>query len=248
LTIIITDRKKSLREVDRSLIKGGQMLFFPAVIAFIFLFFCLLVLVFLLIQIGIIAYAFRSLGISSTYLFFLLLASLIGSYINIPLKRLVQEEISPPGVINFFGFRYLIPETRYRKETIIAINVGGAIVPILLSLYLIITKATYLPFLIATLIVTFIVYQLARPIPGLGIAVPALIPPFLAAVVALIIAPANPPPVAYVSGSIGTLIGADLLNLGRIKELRAPVASIGGAGTFDGIFLTGIMAVILAVL
>jgi uncharacterized membrane protein len=222
------------------------MFLFPAVIAFIFLLFCLLVGVFLLIQIGVIAYAFGSLGIPPNYLFLLLLASLIGSYVNIPVKRLVQETISQSGVINFFGFRYFIPETRYKRETIIAVNVGGAIVPILLSLYLIITKATYLPFLIATLIVTFIVYQLARPIPGLGIAVPALIPPFIAAIIALIIAPGNPPPVAYVSGSMGTLIGADLLNLGRIKELKAPIASIGGAGTFDGIFLTGIMAVILA--
>ena len=52
--------------------------------------------------------------------------------------------------------------------------------------------------------------------------------------------------VASVSGSLGTLIGADLLNLGRIQGLGAPVMSIGGAGTFDGIFLTGIMAVRLA--
>lgn len=49
---------------------------------------------------------------------------------------------------------------------------------------------------------------------------------------------------AYVSGSLGTLIGADLLNLDALRGLGAPVASIGGAGTFEGIFLTGIMAVL----
>jgi uncharacterized membrane protein len=53
-------------------------------------------------------------------------------------------------------------------------------------------------------------------------------------------------PLAYVSGSLGTLIGADLLNLPSLRSLGAPVASIGGAGTFDGIFLTGIIAVLLA--
>jgi uncharacterized membrane protein len=53
-------------------------------------------------------------------------------------------------------------------------------------------------------------------------------------------------PLAYISGSLGTLIGADLLNLGRVEGLGAPVASIGGAGTFDGIFLTGILAVLIA--
>jgi hypothetical protein len=34
--------------------------------------------------------------------------------------------------------------------------------------------------------------------------------------------------------------------LGKIHGLGAPVASIGGAGTFDGVFLVGIVAVLLA--
>jgi uncharacterized membrane protein len=50
---------------------------------------------------------------------------------------------------------------------------------------------------------------------------------------------------AYVGGVLGTLIGADLLNLGKIRNLGAPIASIGGAGTFDGIFLSGFIALLL---
>ncbi|MGH8630223.1 MAG: DUF1614 domain-containing protein [Burkholderiales bacterium] len=42
------------------------------------------------------------------------------------------------------------------------------------------------------------------------------------------------------------LIGADLLRLKDIRRLGAPIASIGGAGSFDGIFVTGILAVLLA--
>ena len=72
------------------------------------------------------------------------------------------------------------------------------------------------------------------------------IPPIAAAVSALILSPAHPLTIAYVSGVLGTLIGADLLNLRKIPKLGAPVASIGGAGTFDGVFLTGIIAVLLA--
>ena len=53
-------------------------------------------------------------------------------------------------------------------------------------------------------------------------------------------------PIAYIGGSLGVLIGADLLNLGQLRSLGASVASIGGAGTFDGIFLTGVIAVLLA--
>ena len=52
--------------------------------------------------------------------------------------------------------------------------------------------------------------------------------------------------IAYVGGVLGTLIGADLTNLHLVANLGAPVASIGGAGTFDGVFLTGIVAVLLA--
>jgi uncharacterized membrane protein len=64
--------------------------------------------------------------------------------------------------------------------------------------------------------------------------------------VSLIISWERAAPLAYAGGSLGTLIGADLLNLPRIEELGAPVASIGGAGTFDGIFLAGIIAVLIA--
>ena len=48
------------------------------------------------------------------------------------------------------------------------------------------------------------------------------------------------------TGNPQALIGADLLNLGRIADLQAPVVAIGGAGTFDGVFLTGIIAGLLA--
>jgi uncharacterized membrane protein len=62
----------------------------------------------------------------------------------------------------------------------------------------------------------------------------------------MIIAYDSAPIIAYISGTLGTLIGADILNLKKISQLGAPVASIGGAGTFDGIFLTGILAVLFS--
>jgi len=91
-----------------------------------------------------------------------------------------------------------------------------------------------------------ITHRLARPVRGLGIALPFFVPPVLAALASVIISGSHAPVVAYVCGTLGTLIGADLLNLNKIGKLGAPVASIGGAGTFDGIFLTGIFAVVLA--
>src|SRR6266496_3104078 len=89
---------------------------------------------------------------------------------------------------------------------------------------------------------------LARPVKGVGIVLPGLVPPVVAAITALAISEPLAPALAYVAGVLGTLVGADLLNLPRIRKLGAPVASIGGAGTFDGIFLSGLLAVLIATL
>ena len=64
-------------------------------------------------------------------------------------------------------------------------------------------------------------------------------PSLTAAIVALLLSRGQAAQLAYIGGSLGTLTGADLLNLPNIRGLGAPVASIGGAGTFDGIFLIG---------
>jgi len=98
---------------------------------------------------------------------------------------------------------------------------------------------------IAVAIVALIVNHLARPVRGVGISVPIFVPPIAAALVAMALAWRKAPPLAYIAGCLGTLIGADIMNLGHLGGLGAPVASIGGAGTFDGVFLTGIIAVLL---
>ncbi len=86
---------------------------------------------------------------------------------------------------------------------------------------------------------------LSKPVPGVGIVMPAWIPPLVAALLAFLLARGNPAPVAYISGTVGTLIGADLLNWPNFKKLGSQLISIGGAGVFDGIFLAGIVAALL---
>jgi uncharacterized membrane protein len=129
---------------------------------------------------------------------------------------------------------------------VIAVNVGGAIIPVVLSLYLLIRHHLWFPGLIATACVSYICHAVATPVPGFGIEVPIFVPPLAAAAVSCIVYWRRAAPLAYIGGSLGTLIGADLLNLSRVRSLGAPIASIGGAGTFDGIFLAGILAVLLA--
>jgi uncharacterized membrane protein len=130
--------------------------------------------------------------------------------------------------------------------TVIAVNVGGAVIPTIMSIYLLVTRQLWGKAATATAIVALILHWLANPVPGIGIAVPVFFPAIVTAVVALLLSRRNAAPLAYIAGSLGTLIGADLTNLDKVGGLGAPVASIGGAGTFDGIFLTGILAVLLA--
>jgi uncharacterized membrane protein len=185
-------------------------------------------------------------GLGSTAALIFLLASLAGSYLNIPVARLPGQQVITGQLISFFGMDYVIPTAVDWPGTIIAVNVGGAVIPGLLSLYLLIKYRLWVRGMLAVAVVAAVCHLLAQPVPGLGIALPVFVPPLSAAAVALILSRRDAPALAYVGGSLGCLIGADLLNLDKVQGLGAPVASIGGAGTFDGIFLTGILAVLLA--
>jgi uncharacterized membrane protein len=100
--------------------------------------------------------------------------------------------------------------------------------------------------LITLTMISAISYKLSRPVAGVGIGMPILIAPLTAAGLALILDPSHAAHLAYISGVLGVLIGADILHLKNINKLGAPIASIGGAGSFDGIFMTGIIAALLA--
>jgi uncharacterized membrane protein len=191
-------------------------------------------------------YAYESLGISSRAAIFLLFASLVGSIFNIPVADLPPEQVMSDHVVDFFGMRYEVPVVSHWAGTVIAVNVGGAVIPTLMSIYLMITHHLWGKGLLATTIVAFVIHWLANPVPGLGIAVPVFEPVIITAIVAVMLSRREAAPLAYIGGGLGTLIGADLTNLDKVAGLGAPVASIGGAGTFDGIFLTGILAVLLA--
>jgi len=224
------------------------MQYIPFALPLYFALFVFLVFVVVLVELKILQYAYEAIGVDRRYVFLLLLVSLLGSSINIPVAHLPPETLETRQVIEFFGMRYVVPALTNYPGTIIAVNLGGAVIPTILSLYLVLKHGIYAQALVAVGIVTAAVHLMAHPVPGLGIAVPMFIPPLVTAVVALVLSRRYAAPLAYVAGSLGTLIGADLMNLGKIRGLGAPVASIGGAGKFDGIFLTGLIAVLLAML
>ncbi len=224
------------------------MFFNPLGILFFVLFFFLALVLVTFIHIGLITIAFERIGLTENQTFGFLLLSLLGSSINIPVKKMeVKRPIEPlDEKVRFFGMVYNVPK-KIRGQIVIAVNLGGAIVPFLLSCYLMAKNGIFLEPIIATLLVAFLTYFFAKPVPGVGIAMPVFIPPLIAAAVSFLLGPSeHAPAVAYIAATMGTLLGADIFHLKDIEKIHAPLVSIGGAGTFDGIFLAGIIAVLLA--
>jgi uncharacterized membrane protein len=225
---------------------GSQVHYLPLTPGLFSILAILLVGLIILIQLRILRYAYMRLGVGPGAALLLLLGSLIGSYFNIPIAELPGPPAVSGQIIDFYGMRYVVPLVTSWPGTVLAVNVGGAVIPALMSAYLVLRYQLWLKATIATAAIAFVIHAMATPVPGIGIAVPVFVPVVTTAILAFILSRDYAAPLAYIGGSMGTLIGADLLNLDKINDLGAPIASIGGAGTFDGIFLTGILAVLLA--
>jgi uncharacterized membrane protein len=220
--------------------------YYPLTLPFLLILLGVLVALTFLALLRVLQFAYAQLGIAPRYFFTWLFLSLAGSYINLPILRLPPEQMTRLYEAPFYGVPYVIPSVESSPGPILSINVGGAVIPILMSLYLIVKNDLYRKAAWGVAIVSLACYLLAEPVPGVGIAIPVFYPPVIAAIVALSLSRRFAAPLAYACGSLGTLIGADLMNLGRVRGLGAPVMSIGGAGTFDGIFVVGLVAVLLA--
>ncbi|MHC1701695.1 MAG: DUF1614 domain-containing protein [Humidesulfovibrio sp.] len=238
---------------------------------------------FVFLPMSILAAAFGKLGLTGFQGLVVFLATILGSSVNIPLHkgtRLVRGLAAPAsrlfrmqrvrpgqmdlGQMNFGqpGFGQAQSDDLVLTEQVVAVNVGGCLVPCLLSgwfLWQLNASGMLGGWVFLCVVISALAcYLLARPTPGIGIAVPVLLPPAVAALTAILLAPemsglpgheSVAPRAAYMAGTLGTLIGADILHLLNRRTwamLDAPLLSIGGAGTFDGIFLAGIIAVLLA--
>ncbi len=231
---------------DASPMNGSELQYFPVSLPFLLIFWGLIAVLIGLALLRLLKYASLSMGITETALIAILGLSLLGSRFNIPVAYLPGHRTVTAGEISFFGMTYIVPLVRQTHATVLAVNVGGCIIPVCLSLYLLLEHRLYLLGAIGTAFVAAVCHFLAQPVPGFGIALPIFVPAVATAIIAMALTRRRAAPLAYISGSFGTLIGADLLNLGAVQGLGAPVASIGGAGTFDGIFVTGLLAVLYA--
>ena len=166
--------------------------------------------------------------------------------INLPLFTIGTDPVEQEKRLHELPRMLLKRITVIPGKTIIAVNVGGCVVPLAFSLYLYnFSQPGFLHVMVAVAAVAAVAYGVSFSVPRVGIAMPILIAPLAAAITALTLDPQQAPVLAYIGGTLGVLIGADLLRMKDIKKLGEPVASIGGAGSFDGIFVTGIVAVLL---
>jgi uncharacterized membrane protein len=184
----------------------------------------------------------------------LIIAIVAGSLVNIPVKHIVRDQPVWSHPLQVWGLDGALPRwTTRSNHTIIAVNIGGCMVPLGISFFLLAWLArtgqdVMADVALATAITTVICYVAARPLPGVGIVMPGFISPAAAALSALLLVPDAAPAAAFVAGTLGPLIGADFFHINDL--IRNPrgvgMASIGGAGTFDGIVLSAILATLLA--
>jgi uncharacterized membrane protein len=218
---------------------------------------CLLVFLVLLILMPflfaeLMAASLVKLHLSTSTAMLVVLGIFICSVVNIPVKRIEHFQSVIQHPLGVFGLDRMWPGmSRVSHETIIAVNVGGCVIPAGLAIYELLAMGAggagaLLPVAVASVVNIIVCYRVARLVPGVGIVIPGLVPAIGAAVLALILAPHDAAPVAFVAGVAGPLIGADLLHLREIERSATGTASIGGAGTFDGIVLSGIIAAYLA--
>lgn len=202
--------------------------------------------------------AFEQIGFGHWHATFAVFGSFIGSLIDIPLH--VGAISSYPGWYLMFASTIAPGSPTTFHPFYLAINLGGAIVPLIISTHLILTrKVSAFKAVVGVLVVAVITYFVAEPVAREGIVLPFWVAPILVAICGLVLSRGyyGAPSLAYISGSMGTLLGADILNIltpGVLPALspvglqtsKPLVLSIGGAGVFDGIFLTGILAVFFA--
>ncbi|AAL63887.1 conserved hypothetical protein [Pyrobaculum aerophilum str. IM2] len=188
---------------------------------------------------GVYTVAAVALGISITVL------SLATSPVNIVIYTLTRREYLP--VVDYvvvFGIPIPLPKVAMREEkSYIAVNLGGAVIPLAVATFL--ATKFFSPLLLASiLIAALLTHAVSRVVPNVGVVTPALAPPIIAVLSALI---AGGGPVAtYITAVYGTIIGADVLNIKKVLAYKPPFVSIGGAGVFDGIYLSGVVATALS--
>ena len=218
----------------------------------------LVVIVVPLLFLGLVGSAFTNLvGLSWLTATALVILILICSLVNIPVWKVRKETIRMPhGEAGQFPDAFTPTEVGGMWETSIAVNLGGAIIPVAMACWLLYRASSvmagdtlYLQVAAAILVVAAIAYVTTRPVLGLGLRVPLFVPGLTALLCGILFAQGlglTAGVIAFVSAVFGILLGANLAHLPHVGDLEVPQVSIGGAGTFGAIFIGCILSAIIA--
>lgn len=196
----------------------------------------------------------EKLGMSPESAGLAVLGIFVGSLINIPVHELRRDELQPEVAFGPWGQAFSKRYRRVQSRTVIAVNVGGCVIPVILAIQqaLRVTKFgnhAILSAIIVALLSIGVSFRASRTVPGIGIMMPGWVAPVTCVIASWILmpnaAPSERAAVAFIAGVAGPLIGADLLNLKKINTVPVGIMSIGGAGTFDGIVLSAMLAALL---
>jgi uncharacterized membrane protein len=148
-----------------------------------------------------------------------------------------------------------IPLFTYQTYWVVGINMGGAVIPLLLSVYLSVkNRLRPVPILLGIGVISVVTFFVTYPDPEKGIVSPFpfwLLPIVITSIVSIVLAwntKQKAAPLAYTIGTLGVLLGADglhLMNLLQNEVESTRYAVVGGANVFDMVFITGILAVFL---
>jgi uncharacterized membrane protein len=222
----------------------------PAGLLALFVLLVVLVLIPLLLADAMVS-ALLHLGIAPWVAPLLVIGIFVGSLFNIPVYRRRSAEVLEYRPYDLFGIDRVMPRlVRENPEQVIALNLGGCVIPSLIVAYELLRLGLLgggllLAAVLAAALNSIICFLLARPVAGLGILLPALVPGCMAALMAMVLAPGHAAAVAFCAGVLGPLIGADLMHLRGLSRRGVGLLSIGGAGTFDGIVISGFLAALL---
>lgn len=231
----------------------------PALLFLVALFF-----LFVFLPVSMVAEAFSKLGLTPAQGVLMLIAIMVGRMINIPVLTSERLVVVPgPRSVRFSvdeaGRPVRVeqePAGEVRKQ-VFAVNVGGLVLPFLLSVTFLIRQhmvfqsdGVYPWIGFVLVMVAGGCYAMAKPDVLTGIRIPLVLPALITFLCVYFFVPEPFRPVAaYVAGTMGAILGGNLIPL-LSKRFRnsvgTPMVIIGGPGTFGGVFVAGILSVLLA--
>jgi uncharacterized membrane protein len=216
----------------------------------------LIILIIPLLVLGIVGAAFSRLGFSWIEAIAVILLMIMGSFVNIPLwtfqNAVGKTETGTPAVFDAFTGEPVADE---RATTGLFLNLGGAVIPFAVSVYLLYQlgllagEPLLLQVCVAMIIVASVTGVSTKVIPAYGIRAPLLIPAVSAMVMGILLTGGtglSAAVVAFAGGTLGTVLGATLFAIPAIKKTGIPSVSIGGAGMFGAVFVCGLLAALIA--